>query len=98
MQEADEREPRAPEQNLVHVLHVEHAEHEDELVEHVVPELIFDALGLRHAKAPEHQALDEEAEQRQRAVRHVDHRLWTNTRVRLIHKKVLLASCLLWRN
>ena len=64
MQEADEREPGAPQQHLVHVLHVDDAEHEDELVEHIVPELVFDALSLGHAQLPEHDALDAEAEYR----------------------------------
>ena len=50
VQEPDEREPGAPQQDLVHVLDIEHSEHEDELIEHVVPELVFDSLGLRHAE------------------------------------------------
>lgn len=72
VQEADQREPGAPQQHLVHVLHVEDAEHEDELVEHVVPELVFHPLGFGHPELAEDQPLDEEAEQRQRTIRHID--------------------------
>lgn len=79
VQEADEREPGAPEQHLVHVLHVDDAEHEDELVEHIVPELVLDALRLRHAQLAEHEPLHAEPEHRQRAVRYVDQRLEQHT-------------------
>lgn len=71
VQEADEREPGAPEHHLVHILNVDDAEHEDELVEYVVPELVFDALRLRHPELPEHHPLDQESEQGERAVRDV---------------------------
>lgn len=72
MQEADEREPGAPQQHLVHVLHVDDTEHEDELVEHIVPELVFDALSFSHTELAEHDTLDAEAKHRERTVRYVD--------------------------
>lgn len=75
MQKPDGGEPRTPEQNFIHVLHIDDAEDEDEFVEDVVPELVLDALRLGHAQAAEHGALQHEAEQRQRAVRYVDHGL-----------------------
>lgn len=85
VQRADEREPGAPEHHLVHVLHVDDAEHEDELIEHVVPELVLDALRLGHAQLPEHQPLHHAARHRQRAVRHVDHRLQRTDIIRHYH-------------
>lgn len=72
MQEADESEPGAPQQHLVHVLHVDDAEHEDELVEHIVPEFVFDALRFGDAQLPEDETLNAEAEYRQRAIRYVN--------------------------
>lgn len=68
MQEPNKSEPRAPQQHFVHVLHVNDSEHEDELVEDIVPELVFDTLRLGDSELPEDQSLDHETENGERAV------------------------------
>lgn len=88
MQKPDGGEPRTPEQYFVHVLHIDDAEDEDEFVEDVVPELVLDALRLGHAQAAEHGALQHEAEQRQRAVRYVDHGLEQYIAIHIFCKKL----------
>lgn len=72
MQESDEREPGAPQQHLVHILHVNYAKYEDELVEHIVPELVLNALRFGHAQLAEDQSLHPKAEYCKRTVCYVD--------------------------
>lgn len=99
MQEADGREPGAPEQHLVHVLHVDDAEHEDELVEDEVPQLVLEPLRLGHAQPAEDCALHQHAEQRKRAVSDVYYGLeQTKQRfiflyIRAAHEQTMYLMC-----
>lgn len=71
MQKSNQREPRAPQQNLIHILHVDDSEHKYKLVEHIVPELVFNSLGFRHSQLAEDKPLDDESKHSQGTVRDV---------------------------
>lgn len=63
VEEAEQREPRAPEHHLLQLLHAEHAEDENELVKYKVPEGVLHGLALGDAQFSEHGALDAFAQQ-----------------------------------